>query len=116
MATEPDLETAAENAWNNLMPFWIAGTAATRMTAFVTAVLAALPEQQEGAHPAVNWVIQIQALASTMNANPQADVGALRDGATLIYHTCFMANQLNVQTLITAGQAAAILAAYNAQF
>lgn len=117
MATEPDLETAGYQAWNNLQPFWVVGTLKTKLAAFASSALYDLfPEQQPNNHPVTNWLVQISALAATMNGAAFADAGALRDAVNFVYRLCFMTAQLQTQTLITAPQAAAVLAAYNANF
>ena len=117
MATEPDLETAGYQAWDNLQPLWVNGTLATKLTAFASPALYALfPEQAENNHPVTNWLVQISALAATMNGAALADAGALRQAVQYVFRLCFMTSQLQIQTLITAPQAAAVLAAYNAQF
>lgn len=116
MATEPDLETAGYMAWQNLQPFWITGTLKAKLTAFASSLYDVFPEQAPNNHPVTNWLVQISALAATMNGNASADTGALRDSVQFVYRLCFMTAQLQIQTLITAPQADAVLDAYNANF
>src|SRR5690349_4773594 len=105
MAAEPDLETAGYQAWDNLQPWWVNGTLKTKLAAFASSLYATFPEQGQGNHPVVNWLVQISALAATMNGAAFADAGALREAAQFVFRLCFMTSQLQIQTLITGAQA-----------
>lgn len=116
MATEPDLETAGYQAWDNLQPLWVAGTLKAKLAAFASGLYATFPEQTPGNHPVVNWLVQISALSETLTGVAFESGDVMRAAAGLVFRICFMTSQLQTQTMITAPQAAAVLAAYNAQF
>lgn len=120
MATEVNLVDAARHAWPNIQPFFVAGIGgnlATRLVTFANAVFAACPQQQVGAHPVINWAIQVRAVSNNITTEVLiADNAAtLRIAVNPVYRLCWLASQLAVADLSLA-QKAAILAGYNAAF
>lgn len=113
---EPDLETAGYQAWQNLQPLWLTGTLAANLAAFATDLLPTFPEQGVNNHPVSNWLVQIAALAATMNPTASGDAGALEAAVQYVFRVCFMTSQLQTQSLITGAQATAVLTAYNTRF
>lgn len=115
MAAAASLVQAAGQAADNLYPFWLAGTLKTRLTTFGNVCLGLFPESEENSHPASNWAILIASLANLM---PNANVPyySLQTATQYVYRICLMTNTLQVGSLITGAQGAAVLASYNAQF
>jgi len=113
-ATLPDAATIAAD---NLYTLYVGGTLKTKLTAFWGSILPTFPEQENNSHPVSNWLILIANLANQM---PVANVPYAQLNAAIeyVYRVCFVAYQLNNQTpkLVSNVQAAALLAAYNAQF
>lgn len=119
MATAADLEEAAGQATDNLSAKWVAGTLKTNLTAFYTALLPTFPESERASHPISNWLILIASITAKMEAGNSFLVVPYTDlvtAANYVYRLCWMTNQLNVETVITGAQAAAVLAAYNTNF
>jgi hypothetical protein len=115
MAAEVSLTAAAYNAVINLKPLWAANTLKARLTTFANDLQATFPDQISDNRPVGNWLGIIAALADQMPvaAVPFTD---FMTAADYVYKACWMANQLDVQNLISAAQAAAMLAEYNADF
>lgn len=117
MTVAVSLPDAAVIAADNLYTLYIGGTLKTKSTAFWQSIQDTFPEQQVDSHPVSNWLTLI---ANTADQMPVANV-PYRDLDSMIefvYRLCFVASQLNSQTpkLVSNVQAAALLAAYNAQF
>jgi hypothetical protein len=115
MATATTLTQAAKQSWTNLAVLSEAGTLRAKLLAFSTAVNAQLDQGLEGNHPVLNWVAVLWAFSTTMSA-VAADWSELAKAAEIVYRLCFMGQVSSDQAMITAPQATAILAAYNAQF
>jgi hypothetical protein len=115
MAAEPTLSQAAYQAVNNLKPWWADNTLKTRLTTFAADLQATFPDQTPDNHPVGNWLAIIAALADQMPA-AAVPFTSFMTAADYVYKMCWMTNQLDVQNLISAAQAAAVLAEYNADF
>lgn len=115
MAAAADLEQAAKQAWENLAPLSVAGTLRARLLAFCAAIKPQFQDAVPGNRPTLNWIAVLWAYATNMSATAN-NWPALRPAPEILYRLCFMTNQADVQNMITGAQAAAVLAAYNAQF
>ena len=117
MAVAASLVEAANLAWSNLEAKSIAGTLRTNMLAFAAAAPASFSPNTPGDRPIVNWLAVIRSFAGVMSGVAVIWTGdGLRRAADLIYRICSIGAQLLGQNTITAGQGAALLAAYNAAF
>lgn len=114
----PNLQTAASQCAQHMAAYWLAGlTLPTRFAAFNTDVQAIFPDDGSQASRTVgNWIVigkQIQA-----GLPPAASLGAADLNAMVqyVYRICWAGDAANTSTpaRITAGQATALLAAYNA--
>lgn len=119
MATpEPSLLEAARNAWPNIQPIWATSSVAlqTALDSFADTTLALLPEQQDGAHPVVNWLIQVKAIAKkASDGYDLSDSAVLAAAVDPVYRACWIAVNLT-SSQMTNTQKTAMLAAYNAAF
>jgi hypothetical protein len=116
MATAPDLPTAASESFDNLHTLWLANTLKVKLTAFCNGLLTQFDQQELASHPVSNWLVLINALASQMPSS-SVSYSDLSTAADFVYRICWMTQQLGVtQSLISSSQAAAVLAAYNADF
>lgn len=117
MAAAGSLVQAAQQAWTNLDGFAAAGTLRTAIRNFCTTAEPLFPQDAEGNHPLANWLAVLRCFAAGMNPNALDWTGqSLRTAAQYVYRLCHMGQQLSSQNAITAGQTAALLAAYNANF
>lgn len=119
MAAEASLVDAARNAWPNIQPIWASSVAnlAAALQSFANTSLAALPQQQDGAHPVINWLIQAIAVAELIDSGAltQDNASVLGDAVNPVYRACWIAAQLSSSELSNA-QKTIILDAYNAAF
>lgn len=106
---------AAIDAFDNLHTLWLADTLKTKLTAFNIATLGIFPQETPNNHPCSNWAVLLYALSSQMPAS-NVTYDALITSADWVYRLCWIANQLEIDGLITSAQATALLAAYNLQF
>ena len=115
MAAEPDLESAAFGAVDNLLPWLADNTLKSRLAAFAENLNDEFPDGTPNDRPVGNWLGLIAVVSDRM---PAANVPftEFMTSADYVYKICWMANQLDVQGLITPAQAAAVLAEYNANF
>ncbi len=117
MATAVTLEQAANEADENMYPFWQDATLKARLENFGTTSLALFPEQDVNSHPVSNWLTLVLWAADQLSASPTvATIAQYEQAMQFVYRCCFMGQQLLTQALITAPQAAAMLASYNLQF
>lgn len=112
---EPNLTEAAKQSWTNMVDLTIAGTLDSAIAAFCEAVLAVFPTPTAKAHPVLNWTAVLFGYQEQMGGAAN-DYVELRISADYVYRLCYMAAQSQDQSLISATEAAAILAAYNANF
>lgn len=114
MATAVSLTQAAEQAWDNLSAFAIAGTLRTRILAFCTTCNPLFPQSAVATHSVANWLAILHAFGTTMGVESSADAWPLlRIAADYVYRTCFMGEQFLGTHPV---EWAAMLAAYNANF
>lgn len=126
MAAEPDLPSAAGNAYTNLLAIWGGGAddaLKVALIAFWQGVLEdfgdTFPEDKPDNHPVSNWLTMIGELAERM---PDAGISFddFLTSVQYVYRLCWMTFQLRLQNLITAAQATtgagSILIQYNANF
>ena len=110
-----DLRQAALQAWDNMFPLCALGTLKTSITAFIAAITPSFDQQRQGDHPMLNW-ISVLAGFNAQSEGDALDWPELRIACDYVYRLCWMGFQASTQGLITPTQAAAVLAAYNAQF
>lgn len=105
---------AAGLAYNNCFTLWTANTLKTKLTAFAAACAPVFIEDRPGDQPCGNWLVLIAALAKDMIAVdvPFTDLNA---AAQYVFRFCWLTTSLNTLTIVSNAQAAAVLAAYNAQ-
>lgn len=115
MASATTLPEAAFQAYDNLSVDFAADALKDDLALFVNALLPTFPDQDPNGRPIANWLILIYALSDQMAATNASFVD-LDTAANYIYKVCFLANNLNVQGLISNVQAAAVLTAYNSSF
>lgn len=119
MATAATLEQAAGQAYTNLSTVWAIDQLKTKLTQFWQACIGPtndlFPEQNQNSHPIANWMTIIAAISTEIPVIlvPVEDLSA---AATAVYKVCWLGFDLAARGLITAGQAAGLLAAYNAAF
>lgn len=119
---EATLQSAAANVFVNLQNWWRGGGSflAQQLTLFVNTAKASFPDAAPNNHPITNWLAIIAAFATTIPVvgSSFGDAAATQpyfsEASSYVYRICWMADYLNSIGLITNGQAAALLAAYNA--
>jgi len=123
MPAAVDLIDAAGQAPVDLLARWQADTLNARLVAFAATATAIFPTSTANNAPIANWCSVISAFApSIINFTQAAHVGLntipqYQTAVDYVYRLCKLANYYNVTLgLITNAQAAALLAAYNAQF
>lgn len=109
------LPDAAGAAFDNLQIKWVSDTLRSSMVQFSNGIAGIGSEQDENTHPIRNWYALIANLADQMPSTLVA-IGDLTLSAEYIYRICWVTQQLLDQSLITSGQAAALLIEYNAAF
>jgi hypothetical protein len=119
---EANLQDAASNAYAHLGNTWKNGDLKTKLTAFYVAINGTFEEQTPNDHPIGNWIALIAGVAGecpsafTDIADQYAQFPYLNAAAQYVYRLCWLADYLEDQLFISSAQAAAVLAAYNAQF
>ncbi len=114
------LQEAASVIYDRLHVYWlIAGQIDARVATFV-AVLPTFPDNSPNGRPIANWLTILMALRAT-SYTPDAsttriEISVVTATAVLIYKTCWIADYLEGEGLITSAQAVALLAAFNAAF
>lgn len=126
MTAAADLLEAAGLAPSNLQPLWAADTLRPAVIAFWEQASPTFPDQIPNNRPIGNWIAVIAAFAPTILDYDQAPpltaplgLGTLatyQQAVDYVYRLCKLAHALRAQGLITAPQATALLAAYNAHF
>jgi len=119
MATAIDLHAAAAESYQNLEGKWFAGTIKTNLVSFWQASLPSFPEGEVNSHPVSNWLAIIASAAQNMESGNSFLFVPFEEMANVsgyVYRLCSMAAELQTDNVITAGQAATLLAAYNANF
>lgn len=108
------LVDAADTAYLNVLARWQAGTVRANLISFAQMYATSFSDDTPNDHPMVNWGAIVQAQATQMSTtNLLIDLVAVSTSAESIFNVCWMANELAGQSLITAAQANAVLAAYN---
>jgi len=105
------LQAAAGLAFDNLQVKWLGNQLPLSIVQFASSVKPVFQEQDVNSHPVINWNTILWSLGSLM-VNPPA-IAQLGLAAQYVFRMCWMTNQLRVQTLITAPQAASVLSLYN---
>mgnify|MGYP001600440290 CR=1 FL=1 len=115
MAAALTLVQAAQESLQNMAVQTVAGTLKTRIATFLDTIQAQLDSEIPENHPIINWSAVLYGYQTQM-AGGANDYIELRISGDYVYRLCYMAAQSQDQSLITGAQAAAILAAYNANF
>lgn len=115
MATAPTLARAANQADDNLFPFFVANTLKGKLNTFARACLALLPDTQDNTRPIAHWMTLLVSAAHLMPA-AAVPLAQYESAMQMVYRGCHMAQQLLTQGTLPAATATAILASYNAQF
>lgn len=117
MTMAVSLPDAAVLTADNLYTLWVANTLKAKSGLFWSTLQATFPEQEIKSHPCSNWITLIAALSDSMPA-ASVSIASLNTLVSYVYSLCFLASQLSTQVpaQISAGQATAVLTAYNAQF
>lgn len=115
MPAAANLRAAASQSYDDLVKQWTADTLRDALLAFATAVQATFPEDVANNRPVGAWLTIILAKATNMSTTV-TDITAsdVASSSFDVYRICWLADYFNAQGLITVGQAAALLAAYNA--
>jgi hypothetical protein len=115
MATAPTLARAANQADDNLFPFFVANTLKGKLNTFARACLDVLPDAQDGTRPVAHWMTMLLSVAHLMPAS-SVPLAQYERAMQMVYRGCLMAQQLQTQGALSSAAATAILASYNAQF
>ncbi len=111
MTVAVSLQAAAGLAFDNLQVKWLGNQLPSSILLFCPNVKLIFHEQEANSHPCINWNTILWNLGAQMvNPPPIAQLGL---AAEYVFRMCWMTNQLQVQGLITAPQAAAVLLRYN---
>ncbi len=113
MTAAATLQEAAGLAYDNIAILQAATTLKADLTLFWQQANAPgiFEEQAPNDHPIANWLAIIAALASNMLTTPTLE--DVDFAAQYVYRICLVARSLKDMNLITTGQAAALLLAYN---
>lgn len=115
MAARATLADAALGAFEDMTVQSAAGTLDDAIAAFIAGYTASFDEQRSGDRPIINWTAVLYGYQAQMDGAVN-DWTELRITADYVYRLCFLGSQLRSQSSISVAQAAAILAAYNANF
>lgn len=112
MATALSLSQAAGQAFDNLEVWWETDQMQSRIVLFCAQTLPLFPQGQPTNNPVSNWITVFWSVGAVM---PSADVPIMQltDASEILYRLCWMADFLTGNG-ITSGQAASLLALYNA--
>lgn len=113
-----NLTDAADTTYARVSLVWTANTIRTKVAAFIVAAAIPFSDTTPNDRPVLNWLVPLTALSTQMTANadtplPQAMFNAAVD---YIYRMCFAGAFAQSAGRITNAQAAALLAAWNANF
>lgn len=112
------LTLAAQQAPEALLLLWQADTLQADVIAFYEQALAAVPSDIPNNLPLANWIAVIAAFAPSIQAygavpTINGSLAAYEVATDYVFRFYKLAAYLSAQGLITAGQATALLAAYN---
>lgn len=123
MAVAATLLEAAALSLENLYPLWVADTLSDAMASFADAIGSDFPDSDANNQPIGNWLAIIAAYAPTISdfenggtGVGQSSLPGYQQSVDYVYRFCKFASAYRDLGLISAPQAAAILAAYNAEF
>lgn len=114
MATATTLEEAANEADDNMFPFFVSAGLQARVTNFAQAGLALFADTAPRSRPVANWFTVLARVADLMSTPPT--LPQYEQAMDYVYRCCHMGQALLNQGDISAPNAAAMLASYNAQF
>lgn len=112
-----NLEDAADQAYARLSLRWTANTIQASFQAYIVACSSVVNDATEKVRTVGNWLVPMTALSTELTAeaaNP-ASQALFNKCVDYVYRFNMAAFYANVLGNITAAQAAALLAAYNAQ-
>lgn len=114
-----DLEQAAGMSFDRLHFYWNIDQLKTRMTFFWQNIIGptvnAFEDQNVDGRPVANWSSIVATIADDLPA-AAVPLEQLTQSVESVYKTCWIANYLDGQGLITSAQATAVLDAYNGAF
>ena len=84
------------------------------LASLVSTAIATFPDSVANNHPVADWFVPIQALSTSMSGSVTYTQTQLNQAANLVYRICWAGQAMLDAGLITAPQAAVLLAAYNA--
>ncbi len=116
MTAAATLQEAAGSAFDNLS-VWFGisnGQAQTRLNAFWSSFNGLFPVSNIPSRPIQDWIAVLAAQTTQIPATPAHDLVALDAAAQVVYRLCWNVSDLATRGFITAGQAAQVLVAYNA--
>ncbi len=117
MTAAATLQEAAGSAFDNLQ-VWFAisnGQAKTRLEAFWSGIIGQFPVANVPSRPIQNWIAVLAAQTTQIPTTPAHDLVSLDAAAQVVYRLCWNVSDMATKGFITAGQAAAVLTAYNGQ-
>ncbi len=117
MAAATTLQEAAGSAFDNLQ-VWFAisnAQAQARLNAFWGTIIGSFPTTDVKSRPIQNWIAVLAAQTTQIPSTPAHDLVSLDAAAQVVYRLCWNVSDMATRGNITAGQAAAVLTAYNGQ-
>jgi len=114
MPPAANLRAAANASFLNCSNQFAVGALKTALADFVTQGIVDFPDTVANNRPVGNWFVPIQSLSTSMNASLAFTLSQLDEAANLVFRICMAGDAIQTAGLITAPQAAALLAAYNA--
>lgn len=108
------LQDAAHTTYARTRARWLANTLATNTQAFIDAVSPFFPDQIQNNRPIGNWIALLQATINTTSSSSPLPLPLWNQYVEQIYRLCLAADAAQTAGLITAPQAAGVLAAWNA--
>jgi hypothetical protein len=115
MPPSATLQDAASNAYDDMFVWWQIGQLKLRYAQFIGSALPFFNVTVPTDRTVANWFVPIQALNDQMAAGVVPLV-QFNEAVQSIYRICWQGSSMRTATLITAPQAAGLLAAYNGAF
>lgn len=115
MATATTLVEAAHLSYDQCGLRWTAGTLRASFTAFIQAASSIFSDNIPNDRPVGNWLVPMYGLLSQVPAANPEQQRFLDSCAQYLYRICYAGHVMDDANLITNAQAAALLAAWNAQ-
>lgn len=112
------LEEAANTTYARVSLAWAAGTIRVKVQAFIVAAALVFDDNTPNDRPVGNWLIPLTSVSTQMNSTVGNPVAQSLFNITVdyIYRMCMAGFVAQAQSRISAPKAAALLAAWNANF